>query len=137
MPLQLDIVTPEKKVFSALVDNVYLPGAEGELGVLPMHAGLVTALKPGELRYLHNGQVVTLAIGSGFAEITQEKVIVLTDMALGEAEIDEQSAEEAIKRAEEKLATIEHSMDAEEVAYLQGVITKSAAALHFKRKFRG
>jgi F-type H+-transporting ATPase subunit epsilon len=136
MPLHLDIVTPEKKVFSDAVENVYLPGADGEIGVLPMHAGLVTALKPGELRYLHKGQVVTLAIGSGFAEITQTKVVVLTDMALGEAEIDEQSAEEAIKRAQEKLHAVEHSMDAEEVAYLQGVISKSAAAISFKRKFR-
>jgi F-type H+-transporting ATPase subunit epsilon len=136
MPLHLDIVTPEKKVFSDAVDNVYLPGADGEIGVLPMHAGLVTALKPGELRYLHKGQVVTLAIGSGFAEITQTKVVVLTDMALGEAEIDEQSAEEAIKRAQEKLHAVEHSMDAEEVAYLQGIISKSTAALHFKRKYR-
>lgn len=135
MPLHLDIVTPEKKVFSDAVDNVYLPGADGEIGVLPMHAGLVTALKPGELRYLHNGQVVTLAIGSGFAEITQTKVVVLTDMALGEAEIDEQSTLEAIKRAQEKLANVEHSMDAEEVAYLQGLISKSTAALHFKRKY--
>lgn len=136
MPLQLDIVTPEKKVFSDTVDNVYLPGADGEIGVLPMHAGLVTALKAGELRYLHKGQVVTMAIGSGFAEVTQTKVIVLTDMALGEAEIDEQSAEAAIKRAQEKLANVDHSMDAEEVAYLQGIISKSTAALHFKRKYR-
>jgi F-type H+-transporting ATPase subunit epsilon len=136
MPLQLDIVTPEKKVFSDAVDNVYLPGADGELGVLPMHAGLVTALQPGELRYLHKGQVVTLAIGSGFAEVTQTKVTVLTDMALGEAEIDEQSAEEAIARAHEKLKTVDHSMDAEEVAYLQGVISRSAAAITFKRKYR-
>ncbi len=136
MPLQLDIVTPEKKVFSDAVDNVYLPGEEGEIGVLPMHAGLVTALKPGELRYLHNGQVVTMAVGSGFAEVTQTKVTVLTDMALGEAEIDEQSAEEAIQRAQEKLKTVEHSMDAEEVAYLQGVISRSSAAISFKRKYR-
>jgi F-type H+-transporting ATPase subunit epsilon len=136
MPLQLDIVTPEKKVFSDTVDNVYLPGADGEIGVLPMHAGLVTALKAGELRYLHKGQVITMAIGSGFAEVTQTKVIVLTDMALGEAEIDEQSAEAAIKRAQEKLANVDHSMDAEEVAYLQGIISKSTAALHFKRKYR-
>jgi F-type H+-transporting ATPase subunit epsilon len=135
MPLQLDIVTPEKKVFSDAVDYVYLPGADGEIGVLPMHAGLVTALKPGELRYMHEGKVVTLAIGSGFAEVTQTKVVVLTDMALGEAEIDVLSAEEAIKRAQEKLAAVEHSMDAEEVAYLQGVISRSAAAIHFKRKF--
>lgn len=136
MPLHLDIVTPEKKIFSDTVDNVYLPGADGEMGILPQHAGLVTALKPGELRYLHNGKVEKLAIGSGFAEITQTKVIVLTDMALGEAEIDEITAEEAIKRAQEKLTSVEHSMDAEEVAYLQGVISKSAAALHFKKTFR-
>jgi vacuolar-type H+-ATPase subunit E/Vma4 len=58
-------------------------------------------------------------------------------MALGEAEIDEQSAEEAIKRAQEKLHNVEHSMDAEEVAYLQGIISKSTAAIHFKRKIRG
>jgi F-type H+-transporting ATPase subunit epsilon len=134
MSLQLDIVTPEKKVFSDTVENVYLPGADGEIGVLPMHAGLVTGLKPGELRYLHNGQVTTLAIGSGFAEITQTKVVVLTDMALGEAEIDILTAEEAIKRAQEKLQSVEHSMDAEEVAYLQGVISKSTAAIQFKRK---
>ncbi len=136
MPLHLDIVTPEKKVFSDAVDNVYLPGADGEIGVLPMHAGLVTALQAGELRYLHNGQVVTLAIGSGFAEVTQQKVVVLTDMALGEAEIDEKQTEEAIQRAQEKLHGVDHSMDAEEVAYLQGVISRSAAALHFKRKHR-
>ena len=136
MPLHLDIVTPEKKVFSETVDNVYLPGAEGEIGVLPMHAGLVTALQPGELRYLHNGQVVTLAIGSGFAEITQSKVVVLTDMALDEAEIDVQHAEEAIQRAQEALRNVTHSLDAEEVAYLQGVIAKSTAAIQFKRKAR-
>jgi F-type H+-transporting ATPase subunit epsilon len=136
MPLQLDIVTPEKKVFSDFVDNVYLPGADGEIGVLPMHAGLVTALQPGELRYLHNGRVVTLAVGSGFAEVTQTKVTVLTDMALGENEIDEQSAEEAIQRAKEKLQSVDHSMDSEEVAYLQGVISRSAAALTFKRNYR-
>lgn len=134
MPLQLEIVTPEKKIFSDQVDNVYLPGADGEMGILPMHAGLVTALQPGELKYLHKGQVQSLAIGSGFAEVTQTKVIVLTDSALGEAEIDEAQVEEAMKRASEKLAGFDHSMNSEEVAYLQGVIARSAAALRFKRK---
>ncbi len=134
MSLHLEIVTPEKKIFSDTVENVYLPGADGEMGILPSHAGLVTALQPGELRYLREGQVVTMAIGSGFAEISGNKAVVLTDMALGESEIDESAAEEAIKRAEEKLHTVEHSMDAEEVAYLQGVIAKQSAALRFKRK---
>ena len=136
MPLQLEIVTPEKKIFSGPVDNVYLPGADGELGILPSHAGLVTALQAGELRYLHQGKTEMLAIGSGFAEVTQTKVIVLTDSALGEAEIDEVNVEEAIQRARQKLASIDHNLDSEEVAYLQAIIAKSTAALHFKRRSR-
>jgi F-type H+-transporting ATPase subunit epsilon len=136
MALQLDIVTPERKIFSDIVENVYLPGADGEMGILPMHAGLVTALQPGELRYLIKDQVITLAIGSGFAEVTQGKVVVLTDAALGENEIDETATEEAIKRAEEQLKGMDHSMNAEEVAFLEGVISRSSAALLFKRKYR-
>lgn len=136
MAIELHIVTPQKKIFSDLVDNVYLPGADGEMGILPQHAGLVTALQAGELRYAYHGTVQKLAIGSGFAEVTQTKVIVLTDSALGEAEIDEATVEDAINRAQEKLATIDHNLDSEEVAYLQGIISKSAAALHFKRKYR-
>ncbi len=134
MPLELDIVTPEKKIFSGAVDNIYLPGVDGEMGILPSHAGLVTALKPGELRYLHEGKVEMLAIGSGFAEVTGTKVIVLTDSALGEAEIDEEHVKAAIQRANVKLASIDHNLDAEEVAYLQGIIARSTAALLFKRK---
>jgi F-type H+-transporting ATPase subunit epsilon len=136
MPLHLDIVTPEKKIFSDTVDNVYLPGADGEMGILPMHSGLVTALQPGELRYSYKGQIETLAVGSGFAEITQSQVVVLTDSALGEAEIDESHVEDAIKRAQERLASLDHSLNSEEVAYLQGIIAKSTAALTFKKKYR-
>jgi F-type H+-transporting ATPase subunit epsilon len=134
MPLHLDIVTPEKKIFSAQVESVYLPGADGEMGVLPMHAGLITALEPGIIRYAHDGKEVEMAIGSGFAEISQTLVKVLTDSALGEGQIDEAQTETAIKRAEEKLAQIDHSIDAEEVAYLQGLISRQAAALKFKRR---
>ncbi len=134
MPLHLEIVTPEKKIFSDSVDNVYLPGADGELGILPQHAGLVTALKAGELRYQRGTVVTTLAIGSGFAEVDQQKVIVLTDSALGEDEIDEAATEAAMKRAEERLGSVEHDLDAEEIAHLQSVIAQSVAALRFKRK---
>lgn len=135
MSIHLDIVTPETKAFSDEVENVYLPGVDGEMGVLPQHAGLVTALKAGELRYLHQGQVVTLAVGSGFAEITQEKVVVLTDMALGEDEIDEDETEKAIERAKERLSK-DDELDPDEVSRLQGVISKSMAALSIKRKYK-
>ena len=106
MALHLEIVTPEKTVFSGSVGNVYMPGANGEMGVLEGHAALITALEAGELRYEQDGQIHTLAVGSGFAEITQQRVNLLTDMALGEDEIDEAKAEEAMKRAEEKSQSV-------------------------------
>ena len=134
MPLELEIVTPEKKVFSGTVANVYLPAEEGEMGVLPMHTALVAALKPGELRYEIDGKVEAMAVGSGFVEVTQEKVTVLTDMAMHEIEIDEAKVEVAMQRAHESLAAMRHDADAEEIAHLQGVIAKSMAQLNLKRK---
>ena len=136
MPLVLDIVTPEKKFFSGQVENVYLPGTEGELGILPGHVPLVTGINPGELRYLVDGKVEELAIGAGFVEVTREKVTVLTDLAVTDAEIDEAKVEEAMKRAEESLSNIDHSENAEEVAALQTAISKSMAQLKLKRKRR-
>ena len=137
MSLHLEIVTPEKKIFSDTVAYVYLPGAEGEMGALEGHAALVATLQPGELRYEKDGRIHTLAVGSGFAEVDQHRVNILTDMALGEDQIDEAKAEEAKKRAEEKLAGLAHDHDLEEVAYLQGIIAKSMAQIHLKRKYQG
>ncbi|MBB5352912.1 F-type H+-transporting ATPase subunit epsilon [Haloferula luteola] len=136
MSLHLEIVTPEHRAFSGAVSNVLLPGADGELGILEGHAALVTALQPGELRYEAGGKIVTMAVGSGFAEVTQQRINVLTDMALGEDQIDEAKAEAAMKRAEEQLAAMSHNDDAEEVAHLQGIIAKSLAQLNLKRRAR-
>ncbi len=136
MALTLDIVTPEKKCFSGEVENVYLPGTEGEIGILPGHVPLVTGINPGELRYSVNGQVEELAIGAGFVEVSQEKVTVLTDLAVTDAEIDEAKVEEAMKRAEEALTKIGHSENTEEVAALQASISRSMAQLKLKRKRR-
>lgn len=133
MSLQLEIVTPEKKIFSDTVSDVYLPGADGEMGVLELHAALVTALKPGELRYEKDGEIHELAIGSGFAEVTQEKVSVLTDSAFGDDDIDEAAEEAAMQRAEESLSKVS-SEDAEEAAHLETLIATNAARLLLKRK---
>lgn len=136
MSLHLEIVTPEQKIFSGAVTNVLLPGADGEMGILEGHAALVSALEPGELRYEADGKIVTMAVGSGFAEVTQQRINVLTDMALGENDIDEAKAESAMKRAEEQLAGMTHDGDAEEVAHLQAIIAKSLAQLNIKRRNR-
>ena len=135
MPFQLDIVTPEKTIFSDSVDDVYLPGSEGEMGILASHAALVAPLKPGELRYLKDGKVEELAVGEGFVEVTGEKVSVLIDLAIGEDAIDEKQVEEAMKRAEEALAGTD-AEDHEEMAALMVAIAKSEAMLKLKRKRR-
>jgi len=134
--LHLEIVTPEKKIFSDTVEDVYLPGEDGEMGILELHAALVSALQPGELRYKKDGQITELAIGAGFAEVTKEKVKVLTDLAVADAEIDEAKVEEALKAAEEAMKDAEKGGDAEDMAALQASISKSMAQLKLKRKRR-
>ena len=96
MPLRLEIVTPETKVYSEDVDMVTLPGAEGELGVYPKHVPVLTTLKPGELRVIKDGRETAMAVGEGFVEIKTDGVSVLTDMALGSEQIDERAAEQAV-----------------------------------------
>ncbi|MGJ8695597.1 MAG: ATP synthase F1 subunit epsilon [Verrucomicrobiaceae bacterium] len=132
MSFQLDIVTPEKTIFSDSVDDVYLPGSEGEMGILSMHAALVAPLQPGSLRYLKDGKVEELAVGEGFVEVTGDKVAVLIDLAIGEDAIDEAKVEAAMKRAEEALAGM--NVDHDEFAALQAVLAKSEAMLRLKRK---
>lgn len=131
--MQLDIVTPEKKAFSDEIDSVVVPGIEGELGILKSHAPLVTTLRPGELRYLKEGEEHSLAIGTGVVEISNDRVSVLTDMALGEAEIDEDAVEKALARAQDSMKEISTP---EEVAAVQVAIQKSLAQLHIKRRRR-
>lgn len=135
MPFQLDIVTPEKTIFSDSVDDVYLPGSEGEMGILAMHSALVAPLQPGELRYLKDGQVEELAVGEGFVEVTGDKVSVLIDLAIGEAAIDEHQVEEAMKRAKNALDGVVGD-DPEEMQALMMSIAKSEAMLKLKRKRR-
>jgi F-type H+-transporting ATPase subunit epsilon len=134
MSLQLEIVTPEKRVLTETVDVVVLPGSEGELGILTSHVPLVTALKPGELSYTKAGKTESLAVGTGFVEVSGDKVSVLTDMALGEADIDEKAVEEALVRAQERLENIKHDTGSEELALVQAMIQKSMAQLHIKRR---
>jgi F-type H+-transporting ATPase subunit epsilon len=104
MALNLQIVTPERLLFTGDVDFVSAPGEEGVLGILPRHAPLLSGLKAGELRYRNGGNEIALAIGGGFIEIQNNKVIVLADSAERSDDIDIARAEEARKRAEKLLA---------------------------------
>src|SRR5262245_56801539 len=133
MPLKLDIITPEARIFSDDVDSVLVPGSEGEMGVLPGHTTLVTTLLPGELRFVKGGKTTIMAVGEGLVEITGTTTRVLTDLAVEESAIDEAAVSEAIARAEARLK--EGSvLRAEEVATVQASILKSTAQLRVKRK---
>src|SRR5688572_28126526 len=102
--LKLEIVTPEKKVFDDSVDSVTVPTASGEAGILPNHAPLVSALKPGILSYSNKGTVDKLAVSGGFVEVSSNRVSVLTDSAQAAGEIDAEAARADREEAEKALA---------------------------------
>ena len=103
MPLLLEIVTPERLAYSDMVDAVNLPGIEGELGVLPHHAPLVSMLGVGELRIRKGGQEEAFAIVGGFLQVRPDKVVVMAETADMASEIDLEKAQEARRSAERLL----------------------------------
>ena len=100
MSIQLEIVTPERLAYSDTVDAVVLPGSEGELGVLPHHAPLVSMLGVGELRIRKAGQEESFAIVGGFLQVRPDKVVVMAETADMASEIDLEKAQEARREAE-------------------------------------
>lgn len=103
LKIKLEIITAERVVFSDDVNIVIAPGVEGILGILPHHAPLMTILQPGELVIKRDGEETFLTVTGGFLEIRPDKVIILADAAERSDEIDISRAEEAKKRAEERL----------------------------------
>jgi F-type H+-transporting ATPase subunit epsilon len=112
MPLKIDIVTAERIVYSADVDEVVAPGVQGQLGILPHHAPLMTILQAGELVVKKGGKEDILAISGGFLEVRPDHVIILADQAERAEEIDAARAEEARKRAEARLKERTSDVDA-------------------------
>ena len=130
--LQLEIVTPEAKVYSESIDSVVIPGVEGELGILNQHVPLLTQISPGELRVSKDGKETNLAVGEGFVEVTADRVIVLTDMAIEEANIDADAAEEAVRRAEQAMAG--EKLSDEEYAATAAALQRTLAMARVKRR---
>lgn len=103
MPLHLEVITPERKVYEDDVDMVIAPGSEGYLGILPHHAPLLTALGPGEFRVKKGGTEEVLAVFGGFMDVRADRVTVLTEAAEHLEEIDIQRAQQARERAQAAL----------------------------------
>jgi F-type H+-transporting ATPase subunit epsilon len=136
MPLQLEIVTPERRAFTEEVDEVIVPGIDGQLGILPHHTRLITALGTGELRIKKGGSEQSLLISGGFVEVRPDKVIVMADLAEHSDEIDQAKAVEARRRAEAELESAKDPIDLARVrAALQTALMRERIAT--RRRSRG
>ncbi len=112
VPLKVDIVTAERMIYSEEgVDRLIVPGVEGELGVLTLHAPLLTMIQPGVMRIIKGDDEVEMAITGGFIEVRDNRVTILADTAERAEEIDSARAEEARSRAQRRLEEREADVD--------------------------
>ena len=135
MPLILEIVTPNARVYSDTIDTVVIPTAEGEVGILPGHIPLLAKVEHGELRVTKGNSTHLLAVGGGFVEVEGDRVHVLAEFAITEEKIDEKIVEEALKRAQKELEAAKH-LDPQQYEHLQSLVRYSGVQLAVKRRRR-
>ena len=111
--MRFEIITAERQVYADDVELVLAPGIEGELGILPNHAPLMTALQPGEILVRKDGEESYLAVSGGFLEVMGNRAVVLADACEHSDEIEEERAQEAVRRAQERLSTRDADLDLE------------------------
>jgi F-type H+-transporting ATPase subunit epsilon len=134
MALKVDIVTAERLVYSEEgVERLIVPGVEGELGVLTLHAPLLTMIQPGVLRIVKGGDEVEMAITGGFIEVRQNRVTILADAAERAEEIDTVRAEEARRRAQRRL---EERASEEDLARAEASLARALARIKVAERRR-
>jgi F-type H+-transporting ATPase subunit epsilon len=137
-PVKLEVVTAERLVYSDEVDILIAPGIEGELGILPRHEPLMTILQAGEMMARKGNEEISWAISGGFLEVQRERIIVLADTAERDDEIDLQRAEEAKRRAEERLKEKTSTIDVSQAeAALQRSLTRLKVGQRRRRRRDG
>lgn len=124
--IRLDIVTPDRLVLTEEVDEISIPGSEGYLGVLPGHLPLLTTIGIGILTYRKGQKKVSFSVSGGFAEVLQDRVIIMADTLERPEEIDVQRARAAKERAEKQLA----SKEAVDVEVAMGALLRATSRLH-------
>jgi F-type H+-transporting ATPase subunit epsilon len=136
MKFPLRVVSVERSLFEGEVEFIIVNGAEGELGVLARHAPLMTILKPGSLRIqeTYGGEEQQLFVGGGFMEVLPDRVTVLADVAEHADEISIEQAEQARRRAQEKLAG---TLTTAEETEFQNALAMAEARLRLARARRG
>ncbi|HEY91798.1 MAG TPA: F0F1 ATP synthase subunit epsilon [Dehalococcoidia bacterium] len=131
--MRLDIVTAEQLVYSEEVDMVVVPGIDGEMAILPHHAPLMTMLQPGELLVRNQGQDTSLVVTGGFLEVRPDRITVLADAAERSEDIDAERAEEAKRRAEQRLTG---KLEEEDQARVEAALRRSLMRLKIAEKRR-
>ncbi|GAA0359080.1 F0F1 ATP synthase subunit epsilon [Bowmanella denitrificans] len=117
MTVHLEVVSAEDKIFSGRVETIQVTGSEGELGIYPGHAPLLTTLKPGMVRLVkQHGHEELIYIAGGVLEVQPGNVTVLADVAVRAADLDEQAALDAKRRAEEHIANASNDLNYAEAA---------------------
>jgi len=127
MPLQLDVITPERRLLSEQVDAATVPGLGGELGILPGHTPLISQLKTGVLSYTQGATTRRLLVSGGFVEINDDRVSVLADLAEFPEEVDAAHARLEREEAEKRLGAFTGTP--EELAEAQAQFDRAAARL--------
>ena len=131
--LQVDVVSAEKSLFSGEAKFVVLPGESGELGILPGHTPLISRIRPGTMKVeLTDGTEEHIFIAGGILEVQPGKVAVLSDTAIRAADLDEQKALEARKRAEEALRNTKEKTD---IAVVEAELAMLSAQAEAARRF--
>jgi F-type H+-transporting ATPase subunit epsilon len=131
--IKLEIATPEAMVYSDDVEMVTIPGVEGQMGLLPQHTRLMTYMVPGEMIVRKDGRDHFMAVGEGLVEVTNNRVLIATNMAISAEKIDEAVVEEARQRA---AARLNEKLSSEEVASVNASLARSVAQLNVKRRRR-
>ena len=136
MPIRCEIVSQDRTVFQGDVDIVLLPGAGGEMGILPHHAPVLTTLKYGVVKIRRNGKEDIFAVAGGVAEVQPEIVTILADAAENVEEIDVARAETAKRRAEELLAKGIPSDASDKYLSIEAALRRSNLRLDVARRYR-
>jgi F-type H+-transporting ATPase subunit epsilon len=129
--MQVLVATPEREVYRGEVDFLVAPGAAGELGILPKHTPLLSALAVGELRITHGEEVDEVFVSGGYIEVQPDMITILSDSAERAHDIDEAAAKEAERKAQEALADRKEDID---YAKAEGELAMMTARLLWLRK---
>jgi F-type H+-transporting ATPase subunit epsilon len=136
MPIRCEIVSQDRPVFEGDVDMVVLPGIEGEMGILPNHAPLLTTLQYGVIKVKQGGETHFFTVSGGVAEIRPEIITILANAAESVDEIDIARAEAARRRAEERLQQVSRSKNLDAYLAAEAALRRSTLRLNAVRRYR-